>query len=124
MILIDHVFDDRYIILKIRIDRDADITEIGSGDKACGKRVLMSDIPGELYTINLVRILFMFGFNKLPGLILTSVIDKHNEAVHGDLTLIDKIVENSSQSFGAHLKDFFFVIAGYYDSKTFHLKSS
>ena len=37
---------------------------------------------------------------------------------------IDQIVKDLSQSLGAHLQDFFFVIAGYYDCKTFHLKSS
>ena len=124
MILIYHVLDNGYIVLKIRIDRNTYIAKIGCSYKACGKRILMAYVPGKLYAVYLIGIFLMLRFDELPCLVSASVVDKHDKAVDRYLTLINEIVEDSPECLGAHLQYFFFVIAGYYDSKTFHFNSS
>ena len=124
MILVYHVLDNGYIILQIRIDGNTYVAKIGCSYKTCGKRILMAYIPGQLYAVYLIGIFLMLSFDELPSLVSASVVDKHDKAVDGYLTLINEIVENSPEGLGAHLQYFFFVIAGYYDSKTFHFKSS
>ena len=121
--LIDHIRNNADIILKIRIDRNSGIHFIPYRHKSCKERILMTDVTGQLKSLN-GFILMGIPVYYAPGIVPAPVIDIQDEAFICHPSAFNKPGHKPGQLFICTWQYLLLIIAGHYYCQFDHPSST
>src|SRR6185437_11678774 len=108
----EHVRDDLYVILQIRIDADEHVTL--HCEESCEQRILMAPVAGELDAAD-PRVLARESLDQLPRAIAAAIIDEDDPARGADACPPAQALEEIEQALRGHRQHLFLIEARHDD---------